>query len=50
MIEEPPGLLSTMTGTLSDWFIFCAMARAWMSVWPPAEKGTTMRTGLPGTG
>ncbi len=28
----------------------CAMARAWMSVWPPGANGTTMRTGLPDTG
>ena len=28
----------------------CAMARAWMSVCPPAANGTMMRIGLPGIG
>src|SRR6185503_17356886 len=47
---EPPGLFSTITWAPRPSAIFCAMARAWMSVCPPGGKGTTMRTGLPGTG
>src|SRR5258708_14434832 len=47
---EPPGLFSTTTDTGIDSDIFCAMTRAWMSVAPPGGKGTTMRTGLPGSG
>src|SRR5712692_4918879 len=50
MIDEPPGLFSTITGTLRDRASFCAIARAWMSVCPPGGNGTTMRTGLPGIG
>src|SRR5687768_12545941 len=47
---EAPGLFSTMTLAPSDSAIFCAMARASMSVCPPGGNGTTMRTGLPGSG
>ena len=48
MIVDAPGLFSTITETPSDCVSFAASARAWMSVWPPAGKGTTIRTGLPG--
>src|SRR5712664_3048663 len=50
MIDEPPGLFSTITGTLRDRAILCAIARAWMSVCPPGGNGTTMRTGFPAIG
>ena len=47
---EAPGLFSTITAEPSDSPILCAMARASMSVCPPGGNGTTMRTGLPGSG
>src|SRR5712692_5040750 len=50
MIDEPPGLFSTITGTLRDRASLCAIARAWMSVCPPGGNGTTMRTGFPAIG
>jgi hypothetical protein len=47
---EAPGLFSTITGTLSVSPMRCAIARAWMSVCPPAANGTMMRIVLPGIG
>ena len=50
MTVEPPGRLSTIVDSPGASLIFCAIARAWMSAWPPGGNGTTMRTCLPGIG
>jgi len=50
MIEEPPGLLSTMTGTFERLGSSSARWHAPGCRLATAENGTTMRTGLPGTG
>src|SRR5436190_15316731 len=50
MMELAPGLLSTTTGTPSAADSSGATSRAWKSACPPGGNGTTIRTGLPGTG
>ena len=48
IIVPAPGRLSTMTCWPSRSVSLGARMRAMMSVPPPAEDGTTMRTGLAG--
>ena len=50
MMELAPGLLSMTTGTPSAADSSGATSRAWKSACPPGGKGTTIRTGLPGSG
>jgi hypothetical protein len=42
MMLEPPGLLSTMTGTPRSTVIFSAMRRVITSEPPPGANGTTI--------
>ncbi len=44
----PPGLFSTITGWPSFPLNFSASRRLMMSVAPPGENGTTIRTGRAG--
>ncbi|CFN80198.1 Uncharacterised protein [Bordetella pertussis] len=48
MLLPPPGLFSTTNDWPSASVSSLAMMRAITSVVPPAEKPTTMRTGLSG--
>ena len=48
MLPPAPGRLSTTACSFHASAIFCAAARARMSVVPPGGNGTTMRIGLVG--